>query len=173
MEDLSRLPCEQRSDQCSQDDEDYEGRSIDVVGNDGAASAGALFDVDELFDLGSQVVHVLLAGAHVRFDVGWIWRSLYLVFGDLLPVLLGCQYIFQPDGLLGSLFEEREERVELGVELVVGIMEGLKKERIFGQEIAAEASLFVHHELDETVGVGGDEIGLIDSASAALDILQA
>jgi hypothetical protein len=43
---------------------------------------------------------------------------------------------------------------------------------IFGQKISTEAGLFIHDEFNKAVGVGGDEIGVIDGTSALLDVLQ-
>ena len=62
---------------------------------------------------------------------------------------------------------------ELRIELPVGFMERLQENRIFGQKISAKAGLFIHHELEEVIGVGDDQVGVIDHASAALNILQA
>jgi len=91
----------------------------------------------------------------------------------LLPLLMRGLDAAQSGNLVGAARDEGEECVELGFELLVGFVEGLQEGRIFGEEVAAQAGLLVHHELDEVVGMADDEVGVVYRQCTALDVLQA
>ena len=63
--------------------------------------------------------------------------------------------------LVGTV-DHGEQGVEFGLDLSVGLVQGLEEDRIARQKVAAQTGLFVDHQFDQAVGVEDDDVGAID-----------
>jgi hypothetical protein len=78
----------------------------------------------------------------------------------------------EPFYLIGTV-DQREQSVEFDIDLVVRLSQGLEKDRVTNEEIAAQAGLFVDDELDQAIGMNGDDVGSVDVVGAGLEALKA
>ncbi len=51
-------------------------------------------------------------------------------------------------------------------------MQGLEKGWVANEKVAAQAGLFIHDQLDQAIGVKGDDVGAVHKVSAVLQALQ-
>ena len=51
-------------------------------------------------------------------------------------------------------------------------MQGLEKGWVANEKVAAQAGLFIHDQLDQAIGVKGDDVGAIYQVGAVLHALQ-
>jgi hypothetical protein len=55
---------------------------------------------------------------------------------------------------------------------LLGLVVGLKKDGIMGNEKSAQPGFFIHHEFDQIVGMGNDLIGTVNPAITLLYLLE-
>jgi hypothetical protein len=173
VEEFSGLPGDEGGDGESEGDEREDADAVCSIGGDDAAGAEGLFGSEEIVRLAPEAVHALLAGEHVRFYFGGSGRGRDLAMGFLLPLLMRGLEALQARELVGLVRNESGECGELGLELLVGFVEGLQEELVPGEEVSTKAGLFIDYELDEAIGMADDEVGVIDRPRAVLDVLQA
>jgi hypothetical protein len=85
---------------------------------------------------------------------------------------MGVLKTMQPCHLIGTL-NHAEEGVELGFDLLIGVVQRLKEDRVARQQETAQAGLFINHQLDQAVAVEDDNVGAIHGTRTLLDALQA
>src|ERR1700730_17416756 len=90
----------------------------------------------------------------------------------LLPLLMGLLKTME-SGYLIRTMNHGEQGVELGLDLLICVMQRLKEDRVARQKETAQSGLFIDHQFDEAVGVEDDYVGAIDCARTLLNAFEA
>ena len=95
-----------------------------------------------------------------------------LLMGLLLPLPMRVLKTMQSRHLIGTV-NHAEQGDELRPDLLIGLVQRLKEDRVAGQQETAHAGLLINHQLGQAVAVEDDDVGAIHCARTLLDALQA